>query len=418
MQQKMKNRISLLSAAVLLISILPGAVGETQARANTPSAVSILSPQPSPVSSSILTEKGTTVRLADWNIAAEPISSPAPAENLTEASKTTDISQTKDEQTTAETQQEGEEKTEASDPGEATQPEIPEPKPTRNITFTVSDTTAIADDFQLTTDDLLQGTLDVSGGVVTLTLTPTDTAYQSEETQNAAAGIQWHGLSAAFQVALTRTDSEPAAEITGQVTSLEKANGRLAFLLKGSKSGYTASFTDGSGNPVTGLKYSADGGKTWQVLWGLPQGRLNIVADGVVLLELAEETDLQICVAEAESLSEIVPPPDAELNHSPFVLTKAEDSGSITVGSGWQGCTVNWDIQMLTRNGEEIVWRSLDTEIPPTVQKTDGILTLTLPNEGDPVLAGTYRLILRWLSGEQSVYETTAEFFVSYPLAS
>lgn len=394
MQQKTKNRICLLSAAVLLISILPGIVGQTQARANAPSAVSILSPQPSPISSSILTEKGTTVRLADWNIAAEPISDPA--ENLTE----------------------GEGETEASDPGEATQPEIPEPKPTRNFTFTVSDTAAIADDFQLATDDLLQGTLDVSGGVVTLTLTPTDTAYQSEETQNAAASLQWHGLSAAFQVALTRTDSESAAEMTGPATSLEKANGRLAFLLKGSKSGYTASFTDGSGKPVTGLKYSTDGGETWQALWGLTRGHLDIVADGVVLLELSEETDLQICVAEAESLSEIVQPPDAELNYSPFVLAKAEDSGSIAVGNGWQGCTVTWDIQMLTRNGEAIVWRPLDTETPPTIQKTDGILTVTLPNEGDPVLPGTYRLILRWLSGEQCVYETTAEFFVSYPLAS
>lgn len=402
MQQKMKNRIRLLSAAVLLISILPGTVGQTQARANAPSAVSILSPQPSPISSSILTEKGTTMRLADWNIAAESISVSDPAENLTEAS---------------EAQQEGEGETEASDPGKATRPEIPEPKPTRTFTFTVSDTAVIADDFQLATDDLLQGTLDVSGGVVTLTLTPTDTAYQSEETQNASASIEWHGLSAAFQVALTRTDSEPA-EMTGPVTSLEKANGRLAFLLKGSKSGYTASFADGSGNPVTGLRYSTDGGETWQALWGLTRGHLDIVADGVVLLELAEETDLHICVAEAESLSEIVPPPDAELNHSPFVLAKAEDSGSVAVGNGWQGCTVTWDIQMLTRNGEEIVWRPLDTETPPTIQKTDGLLTVTLPNEGEPVLPGTYRLILRWLSGEQSVYETTAVFFVSYPLSS
>ena len=305
------------------------------------------------------------------------------------------------------------------------------------IRFTVSDEAAAPETFSLVTaDGLLNPTLTVEAGAAVLTLTPTEAAEALAEPQAATITVSWQGLSAQISLRLLPESWEADAGETGTDGSFVTLSGqalasgalgtdRIAALRvteAADGSNLTLTFTGEGGAALQGVSCSFDGGLTWMLLYDrndltfCPETGWN----GLLLLDLSgvadlTETGLQVRVDGVQSLSNLEGLPCSR-QPEPFLLTRGE-SQSLDIQKDWLDCGFTWELQRLSRTEEGgVAWEAAPETERPEVTETEAGLALSVTGTQAFPPAGSYRLVLRWQSGDTVLWEAAIPFHITYSL--
>lgn len=369
MQQRVKNGICMLSAAVLLALSLSAAFGAAHARYRVTQALPWVFTAQTTNSSNLLAAGGQTVVLQDWQL------------------KTTTDEGVQD---------------------------------TRTVSFTVSDKAAVKEDLRVESDSNLLADLTIADGVCTLTLTPTEAAYALTQSTVSTVNISWKELSAKLTVKLCVEEEEQIVSGSdAKVMSSALAN-QLALIVS-QPSEYVFQIYASSGEsaePAHGLRCSIDGGSTWTMLYDTQIFAFTPPEDwnGLLLLDLSGtelvggSQDLTVRGGGTGSASTIAALPDSQMETAPFFLT--EEPTQLPVNTNWLDCTFDYELQTLTQTEGVLQWSAVGEPAGLQVLSQDASLALSL--NGHQLPAGHYRLVMTWRMEERIIYQSKAEFFVNY----
>ena len=308
---------------------------------------------------------------------------------------------------------------------------------TAEIRFTVSDKAATPETFSLVTDGLLTPTLTVEAGTAVLTLTPTEAAKALAEPQAATVTVSWQGLCARISLRLLPESWEADTTQTGTDGSYVTLSGqalaagalgtdRIAALRvtkAAEASNLTLTFTgEGGAAALHGVSCSYDDGLTWTLLYDRNDltFRPETGWNGLLLLDLSGVEDLtgtglHVRVDGVQSLSNLEGLPCSR-QPEPFLLTRGE-SQLPDIQKDWLGCGFTWELQRLSRTEEGgVAWEAAPETERPEVTETEAGLALSITGTQAPPPAGSYRLVLRWKSGDTVLWEAALPFHITYSL--
>ena len=274
---------------------------------------------------------------------------------------------------------------------------------------------------------------DLSDGEDTavLELSLLDTAIGLTEPETASVRVSDDTVSADFVIPLVPEGTEEEIALSDQDDWCRADADILAALMGDAGSG-SRSFrvTDYEEKPITGLRFSIDGGETWSMLQGVsdvtfeaPEGW-----NGLILFDvsMAEEGLSGVWVTTDRGDVAIGTLPDVQLDDEPFFLTDDGAAKTLTVQTDWLGCELEPTLWLLKLSRGDFGWdkiafpdqdayRSPDEPDPPVwVTVHDDRISISIPDGVQKLRPGTYDLTLRWKSGDTIIYQKEIEFFVSY----
>lgn len=372
MQQRVKNVICLLSAAVLLALSLWASFGEAHARYRVTQALPWVFRQPpaqTTDSSDLLVAGGQTVVLQDWQLQTGTGEGAAPVSDM------------------------------------------------RTVSFTVSDKAAVGDEFAVVPDAYLQTEFTVVDGLCTLTLTPTEAAYALSQPTASTIRVSWRTLSAVLTVRLCVGEEAQIVSGSAATVAASALDERLAMIVSGQPSDCVFQIYAGSGEQISGLRCSIDGGHSWTMLYDTQIFAFTPPQDwnGLLLLDLSGtglvggSRDLTVRSGGTGSVSPIAALPDSQMDAVPFSLA---GEYTLLVNTNWLGCTFRYELQTLTQTEEGLQWQTAEKAADLQVLPQDVKLALRL--NGYQLPAGHYRLVMTWVMEGKIMYRGNAEFFVNY----